>query len=39
MKKYTNRILAGLWLAGVAMTVITMVIIRFRLDRIIEQAI
>jgi hypothetical protein len=39
MKKYTNTLLLGMWGVGLALMVVTMVVIRFRLDRVIELTI
>jgi hypothetical protein len=39
MKKYTNKLLLGMWGVGLAVMIVTMVVIRFRLDRVIELTI
>lgn len=39
MKKYTNHILAGLFLLGLLITLIVMGIVRYRLNQIIEITI
>jgi hypothetical protein len=39
MKKYTNKLLLSMWGIGLAMMIVTMVVIRFRLDRVIELTI
>jgi hypothetical protein len=36
MKKYTNKILAGLYGLGVVMIVVTLLIVRYRLDMVVE---
>ncbi|GEM_PF-6335516 len=36
MKKYTNKAVAAFYLAGLAAMVIVMLIIRFRLDRVLH---
>jgi hypothetical protein len=37
--KYTNRILVGLYLLGLLIILATMIVIRYRLDRIVEVTI
>ena len=39
MKRYTNTVLLGLYALGLAGIIVTMVIIRFRLDRVVELTI
>jgi hypothetical protein len=39
MKKYTNTLLLGMWGVGLALMIVTMVVIRFRLDRVVELTI
>jgi hypothetical protein len=39
MKRYTNTVLLALYGAGALMIVVTLVVIRFRLDRVIELTV
>lgn len=39
MKSYTNTILAGAYFLGFAVIVVTLIVIRFRLDRVIELTV
>lgn len=39
MKRYTNRILAAAWGVGAALMVITFVVIRLRLDKVVELTV
>jgi|GEM_PF-2998897 hypothetical protein len=39
MKKYTNRILLGLYGFGAVIILVTLFILRFRLDRVIELTV
>tara|TARA_B100000614_G_scaffold257868_1_gene278885 strand:- start:163 stop:282 length:120 start_codon:yes stop_codon:yes gene_type:complete len=39
MKKYTNTILIGVYGLGVALMLVTLVIVRFRLDRLVELTV
>ncbi len=39
MKRYTNTILLAMYGAGALLIVVTLVIIRFRLDRVIELTV
>lgn len=39
MKKYTNAILAAVYGLGVAAMIITLLIIRFRIDRMVELTV
>lgn len=37
--KFTNRVLVGLYLLGLLIILATMIVIRYRLDRIVEVTI
>jgi hypothetical protein len=39
MKRYTNKVLAGLYIGGLALILVTLVVVRLRLDRVIELTV
>lgn len=39
MKKYTNMILAGLYGLGVVVMITTLLIVRYRLDQVVELSV
>lgn len=39
MKKYTNMVLAGLYGLGVVVMIATLLIVRYRLDQVVELSV
>lgn len=39
MKKYTNTVLAGLYGLGVMVMIVTLLIVRYRLDQVVELSV
>jgi hypothetical protein len=39
MKRYTSRVLAAAWGVGAAFMVVTLIVIRLRLDKVIELTV
>lgn len=39
MKKHTNMVLAGLYGVGVVVMIVTLLIVRYRLDQVVELSV